>query len=151
MMRALRLRALASDRLSLGSAYEIEVVRDDAVWAESASRHAESEDCAMFLAMRGDDAVGLVRGARDETRPGFFFVHAMWVAPEVRGQGVARALLETVETWIAARDGTVCELAVTDAAPAARRLYERAGYVADGHTEPGRHSGLTEHRMRKTL
>jgi hypothetical protein len=59
--------------------------------------------------------------------------------------------LDTVEKWIASGGGTVCELAVTNAAPAARRLYERAGYLADGHAEPGRHSGLIEHRMRKTL
>ena len=45
----------------------------------------------------------------------------------------------------------MCELAVTNAAPAARRLYERTGYVPDGHTEPGQHSGLIEHRMRKAL
>ena len=151
LARALRLRALASDRLSFGSTYEAEVGRDDAFWDESTKRHAESEDQAIFLAMSGDAAVGVVRGARDETRPGFFLIHSMWVAPELRRQGVAAALLDTVEKWIASGGGAVCELAVTNAAPAARRLYERAGYLADGHTEPGRHSGLIEHRMRKTL
>ena len=64
LARALRLRALATDRLSFGSTYEAEVGRDDDFWAESTTRHAESEGQAIFLAMSGDEAVGLVRAAR---------------------------------------------------------------------------------------
>jgi GNAT superfamily N-acetyltransferase len=84
-------------------------------------------------------------------RPGVFFVHSMWVAPEGRRAGVAGALLAAVEEWIAAHGGTLCELMVTDAAPAARRRYERSGYEADGHTESSGHEGVTEHRMQKRL
>jgi GNAT superfamily N-acetyltransferase len=151
LARAIRLRALSTDRLSFGSTYEREVTRPDSFWQESARRHAESEGCAIFLAFLGDDAVGLVRGGKDETRPGVFFVHAMWVAPEARRAGVARALLGRVEEWIAAQGGTLCELQVTDAAPAARRLYEDCGYVADGHQERSPHADTMEHRMQKPL
>jgi GNAT superfamily N-acetyltransferase len=150
LARDVRLRALRTDPLSFGSTYEREVVRDDAFWAESARRHAESEACAIFLAFAGDAAIGIVRGAVDETRGGVCFVHAMWVAPEARGGGVGAALLATVEAWMVARGGAVAELSVTDAAPSARRMYERAGYRPDGHSERNEH-GVIEHRLRKPL
>jgi GNAT superfamily N-acetyltransferase len=150
LARDLRLRALKSDPLSFGSTFEKEVVRDDAFWTANAQRHAESDDCAIFRALAGDAAVGLVRGARDEERDGIYLVHSMWVAPEARGSGVARALLATVEAWMMERGGRVAELMVTDEAPRARRLYERAGYAADGHTERSVH-GVLEHRMRKRI
>jgi GNAT superfamily N-acetyltransferase len=151
LARAVRLRALSSDPLSFGSSYAAEVTRDETFWRESARRHAESDQCAIFIAFRGDEPVGLVRGGRDESREGMFFIHAMWVAPEVRRSGVAQKLMATVEQWIAEHGGTTCELMVTDAAPAARRLYEACGYVPDGHTEPSPHAGIQEHRMRKVL
>jgi GNAT superfamily N-acetyltransferase len=147
LLRSLRLRALQTDPLSFGSTYEREVAFDDAFWSESAQRHAESDSCAMFFA--GDK--GLVRTAADAARPGVFFIHSMWVAPEARGQGLAAKLLDAAEAWAKAHGAAECELMVTDRAPAARRLYERQGYLADGHTEPGRHGGVVEHRMTKRL
>ena len=151
LARALRLRALSSDPLSFGSSYAAEVTRDETFWRESAQRHAESDHCAIFIAFRGEDPVGMVRGGKDESREGMFFIHAMWVAPEMRRTGVARELMATIERWIAAHGGATCELMVTDAAPAARRLYEACGYTPDGYTEPSPHAGIQEHRMVKVL
>ena len=151
LVRDLRLRALKSDPLSFCSSYEREVSRDETFWRESAQRHAESDHCAIFMAFRGEDPVGLVRGGKDETREGTFFIHSMWVAPDARRSGVARQLMETVERWIAEHGGRACELMVTDAAPAARRLYECCGYAPDGKTEPSPHPGIQEHRMLKLL
>jgi GNAT superfamily N-acetyltransferase len=151
LSRGIRLRALSTDPLSFGSTYQAEAAQELRFWSESAKRHAESEDCAIFIAFQQEEPVGLVRGGRDATRPGCFFVHSMWVAPEQRGHGIASALLKRVEDWIASKGGTTAELMVTDAASVARHLYEGAGYVADGYTEPSKHSGVVEHRMRKPL
>jgi GNAT superfamily N-acetyltransferase len=151
LAKDLRLRALHGDRLSFGSTFEAEVTRDDDFWRQSAARHAERDDQAIFLAFVPEGAAGLVRTAADPERPGIFFIHSMWVAPEARGAGVGRALLEAAEAWAVEHGASECELMVTDRAPAARRLYERAGFLVDGHTEPSVHSGVTEHRMRKRL
>jgi GNAT superfamily N-acetyltransferase len=151
LARDLRLRALHTDPLSFGSTYPAESPRDDAFWRQSATRHAESDSCAIFLAFSNSAAVGLVRTAADDSRPGVFFIHSMWVAPEARGAGVAAALLTAAEAWAAAHGATVCELMVTDRAPAARRLYTRCGYSADGYTEPSPHPGVVEHRMQKPV
>jgi GNAT superfamily N-acetyltransferase len=154
LARSLRLRALATDPLSFGSTYEQEVERDDAFWAENARRHAAGGDRTIFLAFVGDTgsdaAIGLVRGARDESREGVLLVHSLWVAPESRRAGVAGALLATVEAWMREHGGRVAELMVTDEAPTAARLYRRAGYAVDGHTEVSPR-GVIERRMQKRL
>ena len=64
----------------------------------------------------------------------------MWVAPEARGRGVGRRLLAEIEAWIASCGGVTVQLSVTNEAAAARRLYEAAGYEADGAVEDSPHT-----------
>lgn len=76
----------------------------------------------------------------------------MWVAPELRRQGIGRGLLDEIETWITSCGGKVAQLSVTDAAAPARRLYESVGYKADGVSVESRHTpGLVEVSLRKQL
>jgi ribosomal protein S18 acetylase RimI-like enzyme len=150
LAKATRLRALATDPLSFSSTYASEIVRDDAFWEATAAEHAVSDDRAIFLAITGDVVVGLVRAGRDPHQRDRFGIYSMWVAPSARGRGVARALLATAEEFARARGGSQTELEVSDAAPTARRLYDRAGYVPDGHTSETR-PGVVERRLRKRL
>jgi GNAT superfamily N-acetyltransferase len=46
----------------------------------------------------------------------------MWVAPDARRRGIARALLETVENWMIAGGGTTSTLSVTTEASPPERL-----------------------------
>ena len=60
----------------------------------------------------------------------------MYVAPGHRGAGVARSLLEAAIAHARSVTGVqAIQLSVTSAAPAARRVYERAGFRLWG-TEP---------------
>jgi GNAT superfamily N-acetyltransferase len=54
----------------------------------------------------------------------------MYVAPDVRGRGVARALLEALEQRARRLGYAVARLDTGPKQPAAQRLYESAGYVA---------------------
>jgi ribosomal protein S18 acetylase RimI-like enzyme len=151
-MRALRLRALQTDPSSFGSTYEREAAFDDDVWEERVERGASGDDAATFVALVAEEPVGLVSGFRDEEEPDLFDVVGMWVAPEARGRGVGRRLLEEIERWIASCGGTEVRLSVTNVANAARRLYESAGYAADGRADESAHTpGLVELGMRKRL
>ena len=70
-------------------------------------------------------------------------VWGMYVAPSHRGRGLAGELLDAVVRHAETFPNVTCvHLGVTDAAPAARRVYERAGFRAWG-TEPDalRHDG----------
>jgi ribosomal protein S18 acetylase RimI-like enzyme len=76
----------------------------------------------------------------------------MWVAPEARGAGIGRRLLDAVEGWIASCDGRSVQLSVADTALAARRLYETAGYEPDGDAADSPHTpGVTHLSLRKDL
>lgn len=149
-VRDLRLQALAADPLAFGSNYAKEVAFPESRWIERAAEQATSADRAMFLASAGETIVGMIVAVREEDRPTVFGVFAVWVAPEVRRNGVATRLLETTEAWIETVGGTHVELLVSEAAPNARRMYERAGWVADSRLDHGS-AGQIERGMTKTL
>jgi RimJ/RimL family protein N-acetyltransferase len=58
----------------------------------------------------------------------------MWVAPAARGRGVGGALTQAVVEWARVRALETLRLTVMEDAPAARALYERAGFVATGRS-----------------
>lgn len=148
----MRLRALATDPASFGSTYEREAVFPDQTWAERAERSSAGEDAKTLLAIRGDEPVGLVTALRDQTHRSLFHVVEMWVAPEARRAGLGRKLLDEIEGWIYSCGGTRARLSVTNAATAARQLYEGAGYTPDGYSQESRHTpGLIESSLVKRL
>ena len=152
ILRAVRLRALATDPASFGSTYEREAAFPDQTWAERATRSSAGDDTATLVAIRGDEAVGIVTAFRDGAQRHLFHVFEMWVAPEARREGVGRRLLNAIEGWAASCAGTRAHLSVTDAATAAMRLYESAGYKPDGNSATSRHTpGLTEISLLKQL
>lgn len=59
------------------------------------------------------------------------FVAYMAVAPELQGRGVGHALLEAAESEAKRRGLPYISLMVTEDNTAARRLYERGGYVTE--------------------
>jgi ribosomal protein S18 acetylase RimI-like enzyme len=152
MIRRVRLDALASDPASFGSTYEREAAYADEKWAEWAAGDAAGEDMATLLAVCEEEPVGIVAAYRSDTERDVFVVFSMWVAPGVRGRGIGRRLLREIEAWIASAGGAVVRLSVTDAAAAARQLYETAGYEPDGRAKESRHTkGLIEIGLRKRL
>jgi ribosomal protein S18 acetylase RimI-like enzyme len=151
-LRDVRLRALATDPASFGSTHAREAVYPDERWCEWAEDDAEGGVGATLLALDEDEQVGLVIAARDDDDPHRFHVYSMWVAPEVRRMGVGRRLLTAVEDWIRAAGGREVHLSVTNEAAAAQRLYESAGYEADGVRTASRHTpGVVEIGLRKRL
>ena len=67
----------------------------------------------------------------------------MWTSPPHRGAGIGRALLDAA---VAFAGGADVVLSVTDGNDAARRLYERYGFVATGYTEPLRSNAALQIR-----
>ena len=63
-------------------------------------------------------------------------VYAMWVAPDARGAGVGRSLLDAVEGWARDRGSARLVLAVTETNDGARRFYEACGFADTGERHP---------------
>jgi len=95
-------------------------------------------------------SIGIYREDRPKTRHKMH-VWGAYVAPPHRGRGLGSRLLETVIEHARAVPGVmVLHISVTDAASAARHLYERAGFEPWGsEPEALRHEGrvVAEHHM----
>jgi GNAT superfamily N-acetyltransferase len=151
LLADLRLRALADapDAFSSTHAEASRQSADD--WTDLARRRAAGHREATFFALLGGAPVGLVGGFVRDGSPLVDLV-SMWVAPEARRHGVARALIQAVVDW--AHDGGYDEvqLWVTEVNDGARKLYEASGFLATGdvdHLRPG--SPLTERRMTRRI
>ena len=124
---------------------------------------SSSPDAVREILARGPDST--VIGAVDEVLLGMIGLHrepkrkmahklhlwGMYVRPEGRGRGVARALLQAALDHARTLDGvTQVKISVTEDADAARALYEELGFRIWG-VEPDaiRHGGrgVSEHHM----
>ena len=112
---------------------------------------------AVILGAFPERLVGAIGLYRDRHLKAAHKVHlwGMYVAPDHRRRGVGVALLQAALRHARALPGvTWVHLSVSSAAPAARRLYERAGFEVWG-TEPDalRYGGqaVVEHHMALAL
>ena len=127
--RDLRLRALEDTPTAFGSTYDREAAFTDADWQSRVS----NPDSAAVIAYVDGRPAGMGGGFRD--LPGWLHVVAMWTDPAWRGHGAGSAVLEHLKAWSAAA-GLRVHLDVETGNHGARRLYERAGFVATGETRP---------------
>jgi ribosomal protein S18 acetylase RimI-like enzyme len=152
LVKSLRLRALGTDPASFASTHGREAAYPDEQWDAWAAEDATGDEMATMIAFRGVEPVGIVAAYRDDAEVRLYHVIAMWVAPESRGHGLGRQLLQAIEDWIVESSGTSIQLEVADAAEAASRLYESAGYIPDGQQSLSPHSpGVTHISLRKRL
>lgn len=145
--RAVRLRALADAPEAFGSTL--------ADWAEAPEhrwRTRLSLPGALDLVVRlGDRWVALASGVPDPDDPARAELISMWVDPAVRGQGVARMLIDAIAHWAAATGATTLELSVIPDNAVARRAYERNGFAALDEPGDPLPDGRAEVVMRRTV
>lgn len=138
LYRSLRLRSLADAPAAFGSTLAAEQDRKDEDWAWRLGLAAGSGRDLPLLAEVDGVAAGLAWAKFDANEPQRVNLFQMWVAPGSRGRGVAAALLAAALDWARSRQGRAMQLGVMEGNEAARRLYERAGFVAVGRPEPTR-------------
>jgi GNAT superfamily N-acetyltransferase len=141
-LRELRLRALDEAPDSFGSTYEREARFDEAAWRE------RTANCA--IARCDGITAGLVGGIAADG--GAVELVAMWVEPEFRGRGVGDRLVDWVAATARAIGAGRVALWVADGNVAARRMYERCGFVdVDDDTPVARRAPRADHRMELPL
>jgi ribosomal protein S18 acetylase RimI-like enzyme len=139
-LRALRLRALASDPDAFGETLADAEAHPDEEWR----RRADDPSAPTFVAEAPSGLVGMVMGgpAPDE-RPAAA-LYSMWVAPEARAQGVGGALIDAVVDWARSAGYPAIGLGVTTTNAAAIALYARKGFADIGERYPLREGGDLE-------
>jgi ribosomal protein S18 acetylase RimI-like enzyme len=125
-LRAIRLRALAEAPDAFASTFE-----DASKLPFEAWQH-QLATMATFVAVARDRDVGIVRGARHTERNDTAYLCSMWVAPEMRGRGIAAALIDSIVAWAMAEGFARLILDVSETNAAAAALYVKKGFVANG-------------------
>jgi GNAT superfamily N-acetyltransferase len=133
-LKQLRLRALADSPDAFGSSLEAELAYPESEWTDLA-RHSESGDeIAVFVAVDGEQWVGMAAGRWYDRDDGVAGLWGMWVDPRSRGGGLGARLVTAVHEWAAGLEARVLRLgAITgDGDPGA--FYERLGFEDTGET-----------------
>jgi ribosomal protein S18 acetylase RimI-like enzyme len=120
-LRDVRLRALATDPGAFLETHAEASAFSREHWRQRAT---PSESQAAFLL---EDA-GMV-GCFVADDPRVVFLVGMWVAPERRGTGAARELVDHVLEWARAHNAERVALSVEGDNDRAARLYEKCGFV----------------------
>ena len=146
-LRAIRLRALAEAPDAFGSTHDEAEARPPDSWA------AQLREIPTFVAVVDGEDVGIVRGARDDSHADAAWLISMWVAPEVRGQGVGEALIDAVVEWARASGAGRLLLDVGDHNRPAIALYARMGFQPNGTTGslPAPRDYIREHQRELRL
>jgi GNAT superfamily N-acetyltransferase len=151
LYRALRLRALRDSPDAFSTLHAEAAARSDSDWRDRMAAMSSRYDLPLVADVGGDPA-GIVWARIDPSTPDAAHLHQMWVAPECRGQGIGRALLEAAIEWATANGARSLALGVTVGNSPARRLYEAAGFVPVGTPEPLRpNSDLEVQNMQRPL
>lgn len=134
--REVRLRMLRDDAAYFSSRYEDAVREPDETWQRWVAE-AETGETKTLLAAVDEDGTWLgVVGGFVRVDPSEVHLISMWVAPEARGRGVARALIGALSRWALERGAADVLLFVQEANTPARTLYERLGFAPTGDRAP---------------
>lgn len=155
--RTLRLRALAGAPEAFGSLLADAAARSPEQWVEFVERFTGGAWSDLLVAASDDAFHSIAMVYIDEYDSSVAGLGHMWVDEERRGSGVAAALIAGAERWALDRSApdrplTVMRLWCTETNEAARRAYQRAGFLETGARQPLREgSPLQVLEMRKTI
>src|SRR5262249_23529737 len=135
-LRDLRLRALADAPDAFSTTLAEARAYPEQDWDERAAGGAKGSERATFILIDGGRWQGMAGGIRDPERPDTAELVSMWVAPDLRRQGGARALIGAVAGWARMQGVTRLELWVTDGNAPAVALYRREGFRNAGVSQP---------------
>jgi dihydropteroate synthase len=135
--REIRLRSLADSPDAFGATFADSSTKDEPFWRSFIEYRPNA---LRLVAERDGAAVGMVVALighedADHRRANLY---AMWVAPEARGSGVGKQLVDTALRWCRSRAALDVRLDVSDTGDAARRLYKRCGFRDTGDRRPVR-------------
>lgn len=143
--KKLRLDALKAEPQAYGKSYEELAARPDTYWQQRLAEAQRGERMLLFAKLDGA-VVGVVAAASEDGEKIKHRVHVdeVYVIPEARGKGIARALMEALEKHcLDLGYVVVLSLNVSHVQTAARALYESLGYKKIGTIEKDIHIGDT--------
>jgi len=135
LYRDARLAALLDSPDAFGSTHAESAARGDSAWRDRL-RTIDAATDVPIAALRDGEVLGMAWATRASVESEIAHLYQMWVAPNARGEGVGRRILERALDWARTQGVRRMLLAVTIGGASARRLYESIGFRADGEPEP---------------
>ena len=129
---SLRREALDADPLAFAASVEDDFALDPDFVRRSLANEHEQAVFGYFEAEQLRGIVGLVRASKLKQRHAAT-VWGMYVSASARRRGAGRALLDAAVAQARAWGVEQVQLAVSDAAPQAKRMYQAAGFKSWGH------------------
>jgi GNAT superfamily N-acetyltransferase len=133
--RDLRLQALRDSPDAFASTYEGSSLIPDDAWRQRLAS-ADPEFELPLAGLHDDSLFGMAWATIHKDQRNMTHLYQMWVAPDVRGLGMGRMLLEAALNWARGRGCDALVLDVTSGDRPARRLYEAAGLLPVGEPAP---------------
>lgn len=137
-LREVRLRALGDAPYAFSSSLATESGLGWEFWEERVAQSGVGQDGVVFIAVDGQQSVGMAGGFYPDRGSGVAMLWGMWVDPSARRSGTGEALVEAVADWARDTGAVRLQLAVTDceeSVPAAA-LYRKLGFAETGEQEP---------------
>jgi ribosomal protein S18 acetylase RimI-like enzyme len=127
--RALRLHALQESPQAFGSSYAESVAHPDEFWINRL-RDAEAGRNPLLFAEGDGRLVGLIGSYDEPEEPDIINVVSVFVAPDHRGRGLSKRLVDAILAVIRQRpEIQVARLTVNVSQTTAISAYQRAGFV----------------------
>lgn len=104
-------------------------------WESRLDPAGSAKDALPLIAEVDDSPIGIAWGLVHEADPKITHIYQMWVSPDARGKGIAKAFLDRLTAWAMARNCALMALSVTTANDAAVGLYQSWGFVPSGQVE----------------
>ena len=134
--RDLRLRALKDAPDAFGTRHADAINHADDYWQGRLSNLSTDRDLPLFADYCGK-LTGLAWG-KIEKPESLGHLFQMWVAPDCRGHGIGRMLVNSVVEWARSKGARTLLWSVACGNTPARRLYESAGFGPIGRPQPMR-------------
>lgn len=141
-LREVRLRALRLAPEAFHSTFEDASLLPDTEWHERAARGASGAYEALFVVDRGGGLLGgMIYTHALADPPHDAFIQSMYLDEDLRGGGMADALMQAAESWARALGSARVELWASYGNARGRRFYERHGYILGGVDEDWERGG----------
>jgi ribosomal protein S18 acetylase RimI-like enzyme len=133
-LRTLRLRSLQEEPDAFLSSYDAEAAEPEAITRDRLRRLEDSRDAGVLGAFDDTTLVGMLGIMREQHVKASHraTLWGMYVAPEALKRGVGGALVDAAVKRLRAAGLEQAHLTVSATADAARRLYERSGFIVVG-------------------
>ncbi len=134
LFKQMRLASLRDAPYAFSSTYESALQRSTKSWREQADSTAQGSDRATFIAFSDDAPIGIAALYRLPDEPDSGEVLQVWVAPEYRGTGVARDLMDAIFKWAGDNSFRAIIVRITNENTRALRFYRKCGFAFTNET-----------------